>query len=323
MTEPRVSTAEPEDLRAIVGRMGEAYSEQEGRIHQMAQSLDRLNKSVQSLSQVVARVNTTPPSPGPITPSPPPTAAGPRPDVRLPAPQRFDGDPDACRGFLTQCALAFQLHPSSFPTEESKVAYITTLLSGKALVWATAVWEKDFNVCHDASDFMAQVQAVFGHPTSRRESAKRLLQLKQGKRSAAEYAIEFRTLATEAGWEGECLMTTFYHGLQDHLKDALVNREWGRTLEELITLTSELDLRSRERRRERMASSQFFVSLPKAPGTSRPPPREAEEPMQLGRSRISQEEKERRRRENCCFYCGKAGHFHDKCAELSGKGKAR
>ncbi|KAL2102437.1 hypothetical protein ACEWY4_001605 [Coilia grayii] len=322
MTEPSMSTAETEDLRAVVSRMGEAYGEQERRVQKMAQTIERMNTSIQALTQAVTRISTpTPPAPA-TPPSPAPTVTGPRPEVRLPSPQRFDGDPGSCRGFLTQCALSFQLHPSSFPTEEAKVAYITTLMSGRALVWATALWEKDSNVCHDATNFMAQVQTVFGHPTSQRESAKRLLQLKQGKRSVAEYAIEFRNLAIEAGWEGDCLMTTFYHGLQENMKDALVNRDWGRDVEELIALTSELDLRARERRRERTTSSQFPAPLQRNPSTNQSLSGEAEEPMQLGRSRISQEEKDRRRRENLCLYCGETGHFRDKCTELSGKGKA-
>src|SRR4029434_7649607 len=106
---------------------------------------------------------------------------------------------------------------------------------------------------------MTEVQTIFGHPTSRRESAKRLLQLKQGRRSVADYAIEFRTLATQSGWEGDCLMTTFYHGLPEDLKDDLVNREWGHSLEELMKLTSDLDRRSRERRRERTTNVQFSL----------------------------------------------------------------
>lgn len=145
---------------------------------------------------------------------------------------------------------------------------------------------------------MAQVQAAFGHPTSQRESAKCLLQLKQGKLTAAEYAIEFRTLATEAGWNGNSLMTTFYHGLQDDLKDALVNRDWGHSLEELIALTSELDQRTRERRRERLSNAQFPVPIQKAQSTRQS--HDTEESMQLGRSRLSLEERERRRRENLC-----------------------
>ena len=33
------------------------------------------------------------------------------------------------------------------------------------------------------------------------------------------------------------------------------------------------------------------------------------EPMQVGRARLSREERERRRSQGLCLYCGKAGHF--------------
>ncbi len=63
-------------------------------------------------------------------------------EPRLPAPEWFDGSPERCRGFINHCTLAFQLQPSSFPTESSKVAYIITLLTGKALDWASALWDQ-------------------------------------------------------------------------------------------------------------------------------------------------------------------------------------
>lgn len=81
MTEPHVSTAETEDIRAMVSRMGEAYSERERKIYKMAQTMEQMNTSVQSLTQVVARINTTPQAPVPaqVTPSPP----GPQPGAHV------------------------------------------------------------------------------------------------------------------------------------------------------------------------------------------------------------------------------------------------
>ena len=304
-------------MHTILSRMGMAM---ERRVHTLGQFLHQLNSSVQTPSQAVPRSDTTPQPSTPAT-LPPPVISSPGSGTRFPLPKQFEGDPEVCRGFLTQCALGFRLQPDSFPTEESKVAYITTLLSGRALEWATAVWERDLPICHDAAAFMTEVQTIFGRPTSRRESAKHLLQLKQGRRSVADYAIAFRTLATQSGWEGDCLMTTFYHGLHEDLKDDLVNREWGHSLEELMKLTSDLDRRSRERRRERTTNVQFSLAPPRKQPPSQLPYKEVEEPVQLGRARISLDERERRRRENCCLYCGVTGHFRDRCPELLGKDK--
>lgn len=58
----------------------------------------------------------------------------------LPPPQCFSGDPSACDGFLTQCSLTFELQPSSFPSDRAKIAYVITLLSGKALSWTRMIW---------------------------------------------------------------------------------------------------------------------------------------------------------------------------------------
>ena len=139
MTEPQASAAETEDVHTILSRMGMAM---ERRVHTLGQFLHQLNSSVQTPSQAVPRSDTTPQPSTPAT-LPPPVVSSPRSGTRFPLPKQFEGDPEVCRGFLTQCALGFQLQPGSFPTEESKVAYITTLLSGRALEWATAVWEKD------------------------------------------------------------------------------------------------------------------------------------------------------------------------------------
>ena len=81
--------------------------------------------------------------------------------------------------------------------------------------------------------------------------------------SHREYAIEFRTLAAETGWEGEALVTAFYQGLREAVNDEMVNRDWGEDLDDLITLATALDKRMRERRRERRE----FHPLLRQPGS--------------------------------------------------------
>ena len=64
----------------------------------------------------------------------------------LPPPERFDGESGTCRAFLAQCSL-IELQPSSFPSDRSKIAYLITLMSGRVLTWATAVWEQQSALC--------------------------------------------------------------------------------------------------------------------------------------------------------------------------------
>lgn len=74
--------------------------------------------------------------------------------LQLPAPARFPGDSKACRGFLSQCTIHFELQPQNFLSDRAKVAYIISLLSGEALAWAAPLWELNDPVVSSLSDFL-------------------------------------------------------------------------------------------------------------------------------------------------------------------------
>ena len=105
-----------------------------------------------------------------------------------PPPQRYVGEPGSCLAFLSQCSLIFELEPSSFPSDRSRIAYLMTLMSGRALAWATAVWEQQSTICFSLDEFEAEVGKVFDSSSSGREAAQKLLQLCQDPRSVADYA---------------------------------------------------------------------------------------------------------------------------------------
>uniref|UniRef100_A0AAQ4RK84 DUF4939 domain-containing protein n=1 Tax=Gasterosteus aculeatus aculeatus TaxID=481459 RepID=A0AAQ4RK84_GASAC len=49
--------------------------------------------------------------------------------------------------FLLQCSLVFQPQPTTYTTDKSRIAFITSLVTGKAAQWATALWEKESPIC--------------------------------------------------------------------------------------------------------------------------------------------------------------------------------
>lgn len=49
------------------------------------------------------------------------------------------GEPTNCRSFFIQCEVVFLLQPRTYASERSKVAYIISLLSGRARDWDAAV----------------------------------------------------------------------------------------------------------------------------------------------------------------------------------------
>lgn len=83
-------------------------------------------------------------------------------EPHLPPPEGIVGDPGTCRAFLSQCSIIFELQPSSFPSDHSKIAYLITLMSGRALTWPMAVWEQQSAICLHLEDFVAEVTKVSG-----------------------------------------------------------------------------------------------------------------------------------------------------------------
>lgn len=322
-----VSASEFERIMAALNSFGATMDTHGQALTVTHETLVRHDLLLQQLVQSAQRPAQDPQAAAPPTvpstaPPPPPTLPQPTvPEPRLPAPQRYNGNPGGCRGFLTQCQLMFELQRATYPSDRSKIACIITLLTDKALAWATAIWQRQGPECSDVKLFTDNMLKVFDQTAVGQEAAKRLLRLEQGNSSVSDYAITFRTLAAESGWNQTALISVFLNGLSDSLKDCLATREVPEDLESLITQSIRLDNRLRERRREHTNLYSRVQPFPSMLDSS-PLPDEPE-PMQIGRTRLTQAERERRRRERCCIYCGKPGHFRLACPELLGKDQSR
>ncbi len=310
---------------ATMERHEQVLAQQEVAVSKLSKAITEILQHLQSLSNPQWEAESQPHAP-PVHPIPAVQSS----EIHLPHPKRYDGSPGRCNGFLTQCSLDFELQPSKFTTARSKVAYVITLLSGKALAWATALWEQSPQpaICSDYSCFIEEMRRVFDHPVSGREAASRLLQLTQASPSVAELAVDFRTLAMESGWNQEALTVAFNRALSDEIKDELAARDPATDLESLIDMAIRLDNRLQERRRERTETSrkapiQHSLALPLSPDLPAPYVTCTEEPMQLGWSRLSRSERDHRMKERCCLYCGESGHFRASCQILSRKANSR
>ncbi|MGL4932749.1 MAG: hypothetical protein ACRC4P_05355, partial [Aeromonas sp.] len=79
------------------------------------------------------------------------------------------------------------------------MAYVLTLLSGRAREWGVAVWNSRAPCCAAFEDF----------------------RLSQRKSSVTEYAIQFQTLAAACGWNEGALRARFLEGLDHAIADEL------------------------------------------------------------------------------------------------------
>ena len=63
--------------------------------------------------------------------------------------------------------------------------------------------------------FTDSLRRIFDHTSPGREAARVLSKLKQGNHTVADYAIEFRTIAADSGWNSLALFDAFLNGLSD------------------------------------------------------------------------------------------------------------
>ncbi|KAL0149577.1 hypothetical protein M9458_055104, partial [Cirrhinus mrigala] len=231
----------------------------------------------------------------------------------------YDGDPNSCRAFLSQCSLVFALQPRRYVTEESQVAFVITLLKGRARDWATAVWDARAPFCATFDDFRTEMTKLFDRSARGDEAASQLAQLIQGSRSVTDYSIQFRTLAAACDWNEAALRARFREGLDEEIQDEIVTHELPRDFDSLVELALRVEGRLR-RRRQRWTTRPSWTLNEGASNSSltTSPPVAEPEPMQVGRLRLTAKEKQDRLARGLCLYCGKPGHRVIKCPLKAG-----
>ena len=316
MIRPDHDQAEVDQLRlavtsqgAIIGQHGAALQELSRGVHEITTMLSQLRSRSEVSSSVTTSSASLPVQMG----APLGEARGGR-EPWVSPPDHYDGVLGSGRYFLLQCEILFSSQPRMYATEQSRVAVVMSLLRGKALAWATPLWESQSSVTASYTAFATELRRVFDHSVRSQDASRRMLVLRQGEESVAEYALAFRTLAAECRWNEEALISVFAQGLCSRIQDELVSYPETEGLEELMALALRIDNRVRERGRQRnRANNRERIRRIDSTEYRFPGVESDGEPMQLGRLRVSREEHRRRMRENRCVGCGLRGHYHKDC----------
>ncbi len=176
------------------------------------QQLTRLTLLTEEMITAVRELRQQTPvaqTPASSIPPPDPTPSTSTTSPRLAFPDKFDGSPSKCKGFLLQCSMFVSQQPRLYPTDESRIAFVCSLLTGRALEWATAVWSDGHSAFPTFTAFIQRFKEVFNHPAGGREPGEQLISLRQRGGSAADYALSFRTLAAQTGWPDDPLKLHF------------------------------------------------------------------------------------------------------------------
>ncbi len=271
--------------------------------------IDRM--SVQDPFQVLVdslkKVLQNPPvSPAPSAPAPSPVVSSSPSQILFASPMAqpapFSGEAEECNGFLLQCSLTIELQPQMFPTEQSKIAFVISALTGPALQWAETIWNQAGPATQSFSCLLIHFREVFGRSSGDSSIGEQLYQLKQGALSINQYSLKFRTLAAASGWNEPSLITAYRQGLNPKLRLHLAAYDDAHGLERFIQLAIRCS--------HRMLSCSPGISTAIAPPPNRQPEvHNPPEPMQTDTNRLTASERQIRLTQHLCLYCGASGHM--------------
>ncbi|KAK3523516.1 hypothetical protein QTP70_001181 [Hemibagrus guttatus] len=168
--------------------------------------------------------------------------------------------------------------------EGTKCVFLMSLLMDRALEWASAVWDADPQIKASYDYFSGMIKEVFEYPAGGKDISVRLMELRQGSEAAADYAIRFRTLAAQSGWNDAALWAVFRAWLHPALQSELAFHEEATTLSQFVAKAIRLDNLRCQHRAGAHASS---AARPQRRMDYSSHREEEPEPMQLGRSGLA------------------------------------
>lgn len=247
-----------------------------------------------------------------------------RPKVNRPTP--FKGDRPKLRTFLAQMDLYFAAN--AITRDNDQVLSAATYLEGTALDWfepRLRSWfhetpeERDAEtnaIFNSYAEFVKRLKITFGDTDEKVSAAQRLNRLNQ-KGSAAHYASEFQQISSHLEWDEQALADRFYRGLRDNVKDEIARLEHRpTTIHAMIEAAVRIDNRLFERKMERNGGANH-VRQSKGPRNNLTrKDNYGYAPMELDATvngKLTNEERQRRRKLGLCYFCGKPGHRLAEC----------
>jgi len=250
-------------------------------------------------------------------------------------PETFHGQRDTLNAFLTECELIFELQPSRFVDNRTKVSYMISLLRGTPLLAVRPLLSQIPRpiILEDFALFVDYLRTNYGDPDEKGTARRKLKALRQIG-PASSYFAEFQQYIAILGWKDQDpIVDRAIDGLKPYLKDEVARTGLQpRSLSDLISFIVPLDNRLYEREQERRRETKETNSKPiTSSGTTtvtRPTPNVGQYnrgPLNTGtrpvgspataipRGPLSAEERQRRRDNNLFLYCGNGGHLAQNC----------
>jgi len=260
--------------------------------------------------------------------------------LKIALPDKYQGSRQELDTFLLQLEIYFRFNEDKFTTKESKSIWAASYLRGEATKWIQPYLRDYFE--HDDKDrmqptrtifnsfegFKTEIRRIFGNSNELEVAEDKIFNLKQTG-SALKYATEFRRYAGTTKWDEIAIMSHYRKGLKPEVRLELERSAESTDLNDLIQDSIESDDRlyryRQSQRSYKPQGNQKQGRYRKNEGRPRYNPQRYGDPMELDATHYTNgnddSEKRRRRENNLCFECGKAGHRAADCRSKKTGGK--
>ncbi|OJT05507.1 Retrotransposon-derived protein PEG10 [Trametes pubescens] len=354
--QPAPATAQPPNATLLMNQFFTgltAFAEHQRQSQQdFQQGFATLAQQLAQALSLPAAAGAVPPAGVPPIPTPAPTttpavASTPvavrSPTIKVREPRTFTGKADDVPAFLRDIRNAIALQRDAFRTDRDKAMYLSMYLKdGAPQSWYTAI-ELAPSKQHLLDNFEGLITDFRAHFETSDIVSKALRQLDALRQSTsvATYAARFQEILVHLDLSEATQIQRFYQGLKESVKDVLVTvRDLPTNLKDYIKLATDIDNRLHERDLERKhdksstrprhddhRSSTTTQQRPSAPAPSASASTtnsSGHVPMEVDAVRfgpLTSAEKERRRKNGLCLYCGQGNHRVSDCPNMSDKAK--
>jgi hypothetical protein len=248
-------------------------------------------------------------------------------EPKINSPSPFKGNKAEAEEFILKCQAIFDICTRTYSDNKTKLAFVFNLLQGDAYQWikpALLTKEKPAWVT-TWEDFKIEFFKYFADSDVKEVSRQKLKSLKQSG-SVSNYATDFKKYALYLDCTDETLRQSFFDGLKLDVQDRLLSPQRFTSFTELVDAAIEWDnlLYQRRRAASTFRNSRYTFATRETPRSPAVNVHKTVEtsvkgpwPMDVDSVKVykplTQAEKDLRRKNNLCLYCGKPGHKIDTC----------
>ncbi|KAF5378882.1 hypothetical protein D9615_006981 [Tricholomella constricta] len=235
------------------------------------------------------------------------TSAAPQPPAP-PSSSEGSGIPKVCR-------------PHMYDGTISQLRRITSIVE-----WAHPLTELFHDFCGFYQAFVEHIDDTDKHATALAKVHK----LKQEPEPAANYVSRYREIIADLNFDEDSKIDNFYPGLKETVKDAMVIPPHPKTFNDYVKMIISIDNRIHCRQTE---VKEHHIKTPNPTSQPRQPPATAHVshtlsslsssdivPMEVDsmrRGKVMPTERQHRRANNLCYYCGQGTHSVNNCPNMS------